>query len=82
MYVVYGTNSCVYCDRAKELLNKESVDYDVIDVNEDERAQEMFRSRTLRTVPQIFIEDDDGNEVEHIGGFDQLCEHFGHLKQC
>lgn len=82
MYVVYSTPQCSYCDRAKELLNREGVDYEVTDVSEDLEAQAMFRERAMRTVPQIFIQDDDGNEVEHVGGFDQLCEHFGYLKQC
>lgn len=66
MYVIYGTESCVWCDRAKELLDNVGEDHQYVDVSEDVEAQQMFRERNLRTVPQVFLGD------THIGGFEAL----------
>jgi len=65
--IVYSTQVCPYCDRAKALLDKKGVSYQEIRVDEDTEArQEMMQKSGRRTVPQIFIND------ESIGGFDDL----------
>ena len=64
---MYGTQSCSYCQRAKELLDKKAVEYTDIRVDEHpEKRQEMEQLSQRRTVPQIFIGD------QHIGGCDEL----------
>lgn len=66
MYTIYGTENCKWCDRAIELLDKLGEEYQYVDVGEDPKAQAMFREKSLRSVPQIFL------ESSHIGGFEAL----------
>lgn len=66
--VIYTTQTCPYCDQAKRLLERKQAHYETVDVtNDHEQRQELIeKSNGLRTVPQIFIDD------QHIGGFDAL----------
>lgn len=65
--VVYTTQSCSYCVRAKALLKQKGVPFDEIDVSADDALRDrMIEASGRRTVPQIFI-----NE-EPIGGFEEL----------
>jgi glutaredoxin 3 len=65
--VIYTTQVCPYCVRAKQLLSRKGVAYREVDVSNDvaERTQLVQRTRQ-RTVPQIFIGE------QHIGGCDEL----------
>ena len=65
---IYTTQTCPYCQAAKQLLRKKAVSYTEIDVGRDPglRAAMTRRAGGGRTVPQIFI---DGT---HIGGCDDL----------
>lgn len=66
---VYVTNYCPYCTRAKSLLDKRGIAYEVIDVtNDPEKRAWLVESTGMRTVPQIFI----GGEA--VGGSDDLHE--------
>jgi len=65
--VVYTTQYCPYCVRAKALLRHKGVPFEEIDVGEDDALRErMVEASGRRTVPQIFIND------APIGGFDEL----------
>jgi len=65
--IVYTTNHCPYCLRAKALLDRKGVSYEEIRVDEDPKQRDIMIEKTgRRTVPQIFIND------ESIGGFDDL----------
>lgn len=65
--VIYTTNYCPYCVKAKTLLERKGVPFKEIDVtNPDDRADMMEKSDGRRTVPQIFIND------HHVGGCDDL----------
>lgn len=67
--VIYTTNYCPFCTRAKALLRSKDIDFEEIDVTHDERLQEEVRRLSgRRTVPQIFI---DGKPV---GGYDDIKE--------
>jgi glutaredoxin 3 len=67
--VVYTTQICPYCIRAKALLRSKQVDFEEIDVSRDPRLQDEVRQRSgRRTVPQIFIDD------RSVGGYDELRE--------
>jgi len=67
--VIYTTNYCPFCTRAKALLRSKDIDFEEIDVTHDERLQEEVRRLSgRRTVPQIFI---DGKSV---GGYDDIKE--------
>jgi glutaredoxin 3 len=69
--VMYTTQFCPYCVRAKQLLEDKLEDKDAsvkevrVDLNPEERAK-MMRLSGRRTVPQIWIGD------THVGGFDEL----------
>jgi len=64
---IYTKNYCLFCNRAKALLNIKGVPFLEIDVTENQlRETEMRRRSGRTTVPQIFISD------RHIGGCDDL----------
>jgi glutaredoxin 3 len=65
--VIYTTEICPYCVRAKALFKKKGAEYKEIDAsNHDVRADMMVKTGGKRTVPQIFIGE------THIGGCDDL----------
>lgn len=65
--VMYTTQYCPYCVRAKALLRHKGVTFEEVDVGgDDELRQKMVEASGRRTVPQIFIDD------KPIGGFDDL----------
>jgi|HubBroStandDraft_1064217.scaffolds.fasta_scaffold15320_3 glutaredoxin 3 len=67
--LMYVTDWCPYCARARSLLEGKGVAVEEIDVEAvpGARAQMMARCGQ-NTVPQIFI------GSEHVGGCDDLCE--------
>jgi glutaredoxin 3 len=66
--VMYSTTWCPYCARARALLQRKSVAYREIEIDEEPAQREamLARSGGRRTVPQIFIGE------RHVGGFDDL----------
>jgi glutaredoxin 3 len=66
--VVYCTQFCPYCVRAKSLLDSKNVAYTSIDIDQQpEKYSEMVeKSGGVTSVPQIFIAE------QHIGGCDDL----------
>ena len=65
---IYTTNSCPYCVRAKNLLQRKGMEYKEINIGFDENkwSEMISRSGGKRTVPQIFI------GGISIGGCDEL----------
>ena len=65
---IYTGPLCIFCDRAKALLNKKGVSFKEINLASDpNKMNEMIKkSNGMRTVPQIFI------GGQHIGGNDKL----------
>jgi len=65
--ILYGTDWCGYCARARRLLDAKGVAYQDIDVDLVPGARAEMQQKSGRsTVPQIFI-----NE-QPIGGCDEL----------
>lgn len=68
--VMYTTNYCPFCTRAKDLLKRKGHDANIqeFDVTSDDALREEMMEKTggKRTVPQIFI------NGTHVGGFDDL----------
>lgn len=56
MLTVYSKNNCPFCVQAKRLLESKSVPYHEINIEEDPAARQMLLDRGLRSVPQIFKE--------------------------
>lgn len=66
MIKIYSTPSCIYCVTLKEFLKEHNLNFEEIDVSQDEKAQEEMIERSGQMgVPVIDI---DG---EIIIGFDQ-----------
>ena len=65
---IYTGPLCVFCDRAKDLLNKKGVSFKEINLasNPNKMDEMIKKTNGMKTVPQIFI---DG---QHIGGNDKL----------
>lgn len=65
--IMYTTNTCTFCQRAKQLLERKNIPYQEIDVtNDDVLRDKMVAESGRRTVPQIFI------KGQSIGGCDDL----------
>jgi glutaredoxin 3 len=66
--LMYSTTWCPFCERARALLQRKSVRYREIKLDDepDQRQAMLERSNGRRTVPQIFIGE------THVGGFDDL----------
>ncbi len=67
---IYSKKDCVYCDRAKSLLNEKNILFRevLVDTNDQCVVSELQDKTGMKTFPQIFV----GNEV--LGGFTQLQE--------
>jgi len=65
--VIYTTRWCLYCIRAKALLDRKGVPYQEIAVDGDPAGRQQMAERAGQTsVPQIWIGE------QHIGGCDEL----------
>ena len=66
--LVYKTQICPYCVRAKKLLDSKGVQYTEIDVSNDSDLRQVMTQKSggRTSVPQIFI------NQQHIGGCDDL----------
>jgi glutaredoxin 3 len=67
--VMYSTNWCGYCQRARSLFDRKGVSIQEIKIDESAEQRDIMLKRTggRRTVPQIFIGD------RHVGGYDDLA---------
>jgi glutaredoxin 3 len=64
---IYTTTSCAYCMAAKRLLKEKNVTFEEIDLTgRFDELQDLKAKTGLRTVPQIFIND------QLIGGYTDL----------
>ena len=64
---IYTGPLCTFCDAAKKLLARNSVEYKEINIaTVDGAMDEMItKANGKRTIPQIFFDD------QHIGGYDE-----------
>ena len=64
---IYTGPLCTFCDAAKKLLSRNSVEYKEINIaTVDGAMNEMIaKANGKRTIPQIFFDD------QHIGGYDE-----------
>ena len=65
---VFSTATCGWCRRAEELLSRDGIPFEVIDVTSDRQARAALVERAnWRTVPVIFV---DGKPI---GGYRELA---------
>jgi len=57
MLTVYSKEVCPYCVKAKNFLQLKKIPFQEIDVVKNPDAREKLVSMGLRTVPQIFVND-------------------------
>lgn len=77
--ILYSKDTCPWCDKAKELLQSNSITYTELKFKTDftrEELREKIPGKPDRlTLPQIFI---DG---EHIGGYEDLRDYISLISQ-
>jgi glutaredoxin-like YruB-family protein len=65
---IFTTPSCTYCNQAKDFFKENNVDFEAIDVTQDEAAaKEMVEKSGQRGVPVILVE----GHKKPIIGFDR-----------
>ena len=76
--IVYSTDPCSFCARAKELLQKRGISYEEINLAKDPAGREHLLARTgMLSFPQIIVGDDV------LGGFRELvmADQSGRLEE-
>ena len=65
---IYTKDNCIWCDRAKILLDSKKISYNEIDLSNDSERLKFYEKigDNVKTVPQVFIDD------KRIGGFQDL----------
>ena len=66
--LIYTKDNCIWCDRAKILLDSRKISYNEIDLSDDSERLKFYEKigDNVKTVPQVFIDD------KRIGGFQDL----------
>tara|TARA_Y100000768_G_scaffold339444_1_gene282680 strand:+ start:1318 stop:1545 length:228 start_codon:yes stop_codon:yes gene_type:complete len=66
--LIYTKDNCIWCDRAKILLDSKKISYNEIDLSDDSERLKFYEKigDNVKTVPQVFIDD------KRIGGFQEL----------
>ena len=66
--LIYTKDNCIWCDRAKILLDSKKIYYNEIDLSDDSERLKFYEKigDNVKTVPQVFIDD------KRIGGFQDL----------
>ena len=69
---IYTKNNCIWCDRAKLLLDSKDIEFKEIDLSDDQKREKFYNSigENVKTVPQIYIDD------LRIGGYQNLVAWF------
>ena len=67
---IYTKDNCIWCDRAKGLLNAHSINFTEVDLSDDGERQKFYKKTgdNVKTVPQVYIDD------KRIGGYPHLKE--------
>ena len=70
--VIYSKENCIYCSKAKNLMDKLGLEYTEKKMEDFSSADEMLKDigKKVRTMPQIKIDDN------LVGGYHQLIEFF------
>ncbi len=68
--LLFAVNGCPACERAKELLDRQGLRYEIILIGTDINVQALRAATGQNKLPQVFI---DGR---YVGGYDQLQQHF------
>ena len=69
---IYTKNNCIWCDRAKLLLDSKDIEFKEIDLSDDQKREKFYNSigENVKTVPQSYIDN------LRIGGYQDLVAWF------
>lgn len=69
---IYTKDNCIWCDRAKFLLDSKELAYTEIDLSDDSLRDDFYLKLgdNVKTVPQIFIDN------KRVGGYQDLVGWF------
>ena len=69
---IYTKDNCVWCTRAKNLMDDLKISYIEYNLSDDDERNEFYKKmgENVSTVPQVFI---DGNRI---GGYRELSRWF------
>lgn len=73
--VMYSTQQCGYCDRARNLLQRKGIPFDERDINRSRQAKREFDAVGGRGVPTFVF---DGEEVQRGWNEDRLLRRLGY----
>jgi glutaredoxin-like protein NrdH len=67
---VYTTPSCAQCETTKRLLDRNHIDYSVVDLSKDEEALTMVRGLGYSAAPVVIAGDEhwSGFRLERLNG--------------
>ena len=71
MYRIVTQNRCVYCIKAKQLMNENDIEYREDSLTGSPFLKEEMKRMGYKTVPQIW-----NHRGEYIGGYDDLVKYF------
>jgi len=80
MVTIYSKKNCLFCDKAKLLLNLKGVSYTEVKVDEITEAREFLVKEGHRSVPQIYKDGKLLVEGGYTGLAAQTQEFFDTLK--
>lgn len=76
-FTIYTKENCSFCNRAKEMLQKQGLSYDEVVIPRDtnrehlqERVHQAGSTREIKTVPQIF------HGERYVGDFNNLVRYL------
>lgn len=67
-YVIISMPDCVWCDKAKKLLEEDGSEYVEFNLLEHQVLKDFFKASGLKTVPQVFL------NGSLIGGYTDLAQ--------
>lgn len=70
MLTIYTKPNCIFCNRAKKLLDQKGISYDVIDVTQDAESLAFLKRNGHTSVPQLY----QNSTLFVDGGFEGLAK--------
>lgn len=74
--VLYGKPNCVQCDATERKFKKHGVEYEKVDVSQDENALEFIKSLGYLKAPVVYVSTIEGDH--HWTGYDveEISKHI------
>jgi glutaredoxin len=78
VYTIITRNECKYCDKAKEMLDLDKINYVVFNIESptNKWVLSLMKEANIKTVPQVFATDGS-----LIGGFRELETKMGFINR-